>query len=1341
MLTESYDNKAPGLPPRYQVLGELGRGGMAVVYHAFDTTAKRAVAIKFLPPTDDENALKRFRREASDLAAVFHPNIVDFYSLGEFEGREYIEMEFVGGGSLADFLRANKPLPEILTMFLGVCDGLEHIHNRGLVHRDIKPANVLISPEGVPKLADLGLAKRLEGRSQITQNGAIVGTCSYLAPEQLMSVEVGPRADLYALGVALFEAVTGRHPFTADNQMAMMRAHLQEKPVPASSLRPGLPRGLDSLLARLLEKNPDLRPATAAKVRAELQACLSELSMKGGVAAHSLQGRGEDLERLSSLCLEGKPIGVLLLAPSEVGRSRLLRELGVHLRAQGMTVHELGPGDTIGHLLTVLGQRAEHSTEPASLAAALRRGLGSKTVLLADDFERLDSLAQDTLERLARLTPPAGSGWILSATQAQAYGFPHGPGCARVEMMPLANADVAALARLELKAEPGRTLEEWLIPRTGGSPRLLKLLLFTLRSGDLIERRDGRIEAVDPARLPANLNEALLTAIESLPEDPRTLMRTACLLEEPFAFELLARASGLSDEKTDEAAQLLQDSGLLEEGRKERFRVGPQGVRQRLASSLSDRIRRRMHARAAEALQELGANCGQRGRQLALAGQSDEAAPLLLEGARVAHEQGLYAEALELWEAATTCGQSVGVERARTLMAMGRLEDAERQLLSESSPAAQLALVDLRIARQQWEDAFTLCKQAGTAEKAGFDLRLATVLAQQGNRAEAIAAFEQALPGVALEERLKLARLYLAQGDSARASNTVAPLLERAELRVEALELQAEALQAQGRGQAARERLQDAAALAAESGHGEREARVRLRLAAQMQAEGDLAGAAAACEQATALLRPGGESAALVEALDQLGRVRQAQGQPREAEKLFTESVQVSDVTAEAEAQARARLSLGRFQLEGGKSGPAVDSLKEAARLAESSASRQLLAETLAELSSAHRQGGAGEDSLEAAERAVQEARKAGSLEALGLALVALGEVSVDKQRWKSAQEALQEARGLVPSNHRVLQARMLEAFARLHELGAKAEYPGLSQAEAERFRNIARGLREREKPAAAPAATRPMPNLTASLSSSGVTTVIATGARKVLPWIGGAAVLAALVVLGIFLMRPRQGMIEVASDPPGATVLVDKARHVAPCSLELKPGDYKVKVHQQGFKAHEETVQLKAGQTFKLVARLEPASGGVVLGSNPKGAKVFVEGKERGVTPLELKGLPPKKLTLKMVKKGYKDYKGSLDVVAGKTSNLTFALEKLPPPPPPPPPPRQYYEPEPYYRPSSSSGYRPAPAPPRYVPPAPAPYNPPPPPVYYPPPPPPPHVEVGVPDTPVRVRVTLPRF
>ena len=266
------------VPQRFEIRGKLGQGGMASVFHAFDKVGERDVALKFLPPSDDDNLKKRFQREAADLAGVFHPNVVDFYSLGESGGQEFIEMEYVSGGTLNGFLRRCDSLKSVLEVFAQICDGLQHIHESGLVHRDIKPANILMTEDQVPKISDLGLARQQEGRTQLTQDGTVLGTAAYLAPEQLRSHAVDHLADLYALGVALFEAVTSEKPFQAANPLAMLRAHFEEKPPVPSSLVPGLPQQLDALILRLMEKQSDKRPQSAQEVAQQLRAIAAELT-------------------------------------------------------------------------------------------------------------------------------------------------------------------------------------------------------------------------------------------------------------------------------------------------------------------------------------------------------------------------------------------------------------------------------------------------------------------------------------------------------------------------------------------------------------------------------------------------------------------------------------------------------------------------------------------------------------------------------------------------------------------------------------------------------------------------------------------------------------------------------------------------------------------------------------------------------------------------------------------------------------------------------------------------------------------------------------------------------
>lgn len=266
------------VPVRFRLKGELGRGGMAVVLHAYDQVGERDVALKFLPPTGDEDLRKRFQREAVDLANVYHKNVVDFYSLGESGGLDFIEMEYVGGGTLNEFIRRCESLKEELEVYAQIAEGLHHIHEAGLVHRDMKPANVLMTEDGIPKISDLGLARHQEGRSQLTQDGAVLGTAAYLAPEQLRSHQVDHRADLYAFGVCLFEAVTSTRPFLADNPLALMRAHFEEKPPAPGELIPGLPKELDALILQLMEKRPEKRPKDAMAVANQLRKIAATLT-------------------------------------------------------------------------------------------------------------------------------------------------------------------------------------------------------------------------------------------------------------------------------------------------------------------------------------------------------------------------------------------------------------------------------------------------------------------------------------------------------------------------------------------------------------------------------------------------------------------------------------------------------------------------------------------------------------------------------------------------------------------------------------------------------------------------------------------------------------------------------------------------------------------------------------------------------------------------------------------------------------------------------------------------------------------------------------------------------
>jgi serine/threonine protein kinase len=243
----------------YEVLAVLGQGGMGVVYKARDASLGRMVAIKTLAEGQHATPeqLERFRAEAQAVARLRHPNIIAIHVIGEHEGRPYLSLEFAEGGSLAQRL-ADKPMPprEAAELLEALARAVHAAHQAGVVHRDLKPSNVLLDADGVPKVADFGLAKLLDSDSGRTLSGQVVGTPSYMAPEQAegQSKRVGPAADIYALGAILYHALTGRPPFLGESAMETIRLATSTEAVPPRQLRPDVPLDLETICLKCLEK-------------------------------------------------------------------------------------------------------------------------------------------------------------------------------------------------------------------------------------------------------------------------------------------------------------------------------------------------------------------------------------------------------------------------------------------------------------------------------------------------------------------------------------------------------------------------------------------------------------------------------------------------------------------------------------------------------------------------------------------------------------------------------------------------------------------------------------------------------------------------------------------------------------------------------------------------------------------------------------------------------------------------------------------------------------------------------------------------------------------------------
>lgn len=260
---------------RYQLNARVGMGGMAVVYDAEDLLLGRRVAVKLPQPVlaSDPAFRARFVNEARAAAALAHPNVVAVYDVGEEAGTPFLVMEFVEGESLRERLQREGRLPpaEIVRIAAAVADALAAAHERGLVHRDVKPANILLTPDGRVRLADFGIALAL-GADSATRTGTLLGSIHYLAPELIRGEVATPAADIYALGVVLYEMATGRVPYTGDNPLAIAVQHVETEPSPPSRLAPWLSPALEAIILRAMDKRPAARFSAAAELAAALRA-------------------------------------------------------------------------------------------------------------------------------------------------------------------------------------------------------------------------------------------------------------------------------------------------------------------------------------------------------------------------------------------------------------------------------------------------------------------------------------------------------------------------------------------------------------------------------------------------------------------------------------------------------------------------------------------------------------------------------------------------------------------------------------------------------------------------------------------------------------------------------------------------------------------------------------------------------------------------------------------------------------------------------------------------------------------------------------------------------------
>jgi serine/threonine protein kinase len=271
---------------KYQIVEELGRGGMSIVYRAMDTALKRPVALKVLDPrfASDPMFERRFFREAKVAASLRHSNILAIYDVEKTKEYIYIAMEFIEGGTLADLLsRRNSPLgiDEAVRIVVQVADALEYAHSNGVIHRDVKPSNILLTKEHKALLTDFGIAKITESLTAVTTStGTFIGTPRYMAPEQIDQRPVDPTSDIYSLGVVLYEMLTSKNPFSGDSALSIVYAVLSQPPVTPRTYNPLIPPNLEKVVLRALAKKPADRYQSASEFAAALESSIGEISIE-----------------------------------------------------------------------------------------------------------------------------------------------------------------------------------------------------------------------------------------------------------------------------------------------------------------------------------------------------------------------------------------------------------------------------------------------------------------------------------------------------------------------------------------------------------------------------------------------------------------------------------------------------------------------------------------------------------------------------------------------------------------------------------------------------------------------------------------------------------------------------------------------------------------------------------------------------------------------------------------------------------------------------------------------------------------------------------------------------
>ena len=391
------------LPPRYRNPRRIGKGAMGDIFLATDETLGREVVVKVLADryAADEGIRKRFNREALAAARLSgEPGAVTIFDVGEWEGRPFIVMEHLAGGSLEDRLRQEgaQPPERVLEWLEQAAAAVDAAHRHGVVHRDVKPANLLLSERGELRVADFGIASAT-GMDSMTMTGTVLGTAGYLSPEQALGERVGPASDIYALAVVAFELLSGERPFENESTTAEAAAHVNA-PVPSIAARSqGLPQGLDRVFQRALAKDPRERPRSAGEFVAELRAALSGSLATTRVLAPQAPPRRTPLRFVLPVAL--------LVAAAAIGAVVAFLATRGDSSSQVITQTVAGPGGTTTVHQTVTQEPPPPPPPPPAAVSGDGHTLNDRgySLMQNEDYSRALPLLQQAVQKLAGTGP------------------------------------------------------------------------------------------------------------------------------------------------------------------------------------------------------------------------------------------------------------------------------------------------------------------------------------------------------------------------------------------------------------------------------------------------------------------------------------------------------------------------------------------------------------------------------------------------------------------------------------------------------------------------------------------------------------------------------------------------------------------------------------------------------------------------------------------------------------------------------------------------------------------------------------------------------------------------